>query len=179
MQAEITVSFLTTAEDYKNERLDFSRLGVTKKEKTGSVVVGSVCIVGGIAGAVFRGGSALEWLAWVVILTAGLYSIFYFDLIFPYLVVKQAKKDYEKMKDRLFAQTITLTVEGIEIRDIRQTCHYPYNLLYQCVKAEHTLIFYLGIGNTKSLPLRLFSEEEMKKVETLLEEQLREKFNKL
>ena len=60
----------------------------------------------------------------------------------------------------MYAQTIRITGEGIEISDIRQECRYPFSIFYRCVRTEHLFVFYLGIGMTRAVPVRLLTAEE-------------------
>lgn len=105
--------------------------------------------------------------------------MFYYDKIFPALNAYQARKDYANIKERLFAQTFSLTEEGLEVTSVRQTGRYPWDFLYRCVITERSIIFYLGIGATKVLSLRLITEEKREVVFDFLKEHLKNRVEEI
>ena len=168
----LRVSFLTTAEDYVNERLDFLSLGVTKAERKITFVFGILLILFGIAGALFLTDGGSDWIFWSLSILCGLCVLFYYDKIFPSLNAAQARKDYANIKERLFAQAFSLSQEGVEVSSVRQKGWYPWEILYKCVITDYSIIFYLGIGSTKVLPLRLVPEEKREFICTFLKERM-------
>lgn len=172
----LRVSFLTTEEDYVNQRLDFLSLGVTNGERKITFVFGILLILFGITGAVFFSNRGSDWIFWTLSLLCGLCVLFYFDKIFPVLHGNQARKDYNSVKERLFAQTFSLDAQGLEVSSVRQTGRYPWEIFYRCVMTDHSVIFYLGIGATKVLPLRLVQEEKTPALRAFLKEKLGSRF---
>ena len=179
LRMEITVSFLTTMEDYQNMRLDLAKLGVAGWERISMKGLGYLAVVSGIAGAVLKGGKLSSWIAWAVLLLTGLFCLFYYDRIFSYLIIRRALKEYESLKEKLYAQTIRITGEGIEISDIRQECRYPFSIFYRCVRTEHLFVFYLGIGMTRAVPVRLLTAEEQAALDKFLSETMGESYHKV
>lgn len=175
----LRVSFLITDEDYINERIDFLSLGVTKAERNITSVFGILLILFGIAGALFFSNNGSDWIFWFLSILCGLCVLFYYDKIFPALNAYQARKDYANIKEKLFAQTFSLTEEGLEVASVRQTGRYPWDFLYRCVITEHSIIFYLGIGATKVLPLRLITEEKRAIVFDFLKDHLKNRVEEI
>ena len=165
-------------EDYQNMRLDLAKLGVADWERISLKGLGYLAVVSAVAGAVLKGGRLPAWIAWTVLLLTGLFCLFYYDRIFSYLVIRRAQKEYESLKDKLYAQTIRISGDGIEISDIRQECRYPFSLLYQCVRTEHLFIFYLGIGMTRAVPVRLLTEEEKGTLDKFLSDTMGDSYHK-
>ncbi len=86
MQEEpaLRVSFLTTMEDYVQERLDLLSLGVTKTERRITKIVGGLLIVLGISGALFFQNHGSDWIFWTLSVLSGLCVLFITIKFFPF-----------------------------------------------------------------------------------------------
>ncbi len=160
----LRVSFLITVDDYIHERLDFLTLGITRTERRVNFVFGLLLVLLGLCGALFFTSRPADWISWSLSVLCGLCVLFYYDKFFPVINAAQARKDYEGVKERLFAQAFTLSEDALEIASVRQKCRYPWDLFYRCVRTDHLVIFYLGIGSTRVLPLRMVAKEDQERL---------------
>lgn len=172
----VTVSFLTTEEDFRDFCIAIARLGVGKKEKAACGIFGFLLFCGGLLGAFFLATGTLSRVSWVVLAMVGICFAFYYDKIMPFQIARRAKKEYERNKENLNAQTITVGHEGICVQSVRQKGEYPFSILFRCVKTTRLYIFYFGIGSYRMFPLRLLDEAQQQEVDRLLHEELGERF---
>ena len=172
----VSFSFLTTEEDYCCYRLDCARISCGKRDRTGLMLIGVALILGGAAGAMLFSHNLLNYIAWGLCITTGCFAAGYFSLFEPLLVTRRAQKEYAQIRSKLSAQTVELCETGVHIKNDRCDGFYPYEILHRCIRTEHFLIFFFGVGDSVAVALRTAKPEELEQAVSVLRRQLGEKY---
>ena len=177
MEAPI-VSFtcLTTKEDYCCYRLDCARLSCGKRDRTALTLVGIALILGGAAGAMLFSHNLLNYIAWGICTATGFFAAGYFSLFEPLLVTRRAQKEYAQICGKLSAQTVELCETGVHIKNDRCDGFYPYEILHRCIRTEHFMILFFGVGDSVFVALRTAGPEEQERAVSVLRRQLGKKY---
>lgn len=175
-QNKISVSFLTTGEDYRHFRRESARLSVSPQLQRFFRACGIVLLLIGSAGAIFLSRNTMNYVIWGFCLLAGLFFSFYYTLVEPFLIDQRAVREYERIKGKLSAQTIELTETAVHIQNPRANGTYPYEILWRVVRTDAFFLIFIGQGELHAMPMRLLQPEQIEAAATLLQEKLGERY---
>ena len=172
----VSVSFLTTAEDYRRFQCESAQLSANEQGKWFFRVMGIALLAVGLFGALFLSAGWTNYLVWGFCLVAGLFFSFYYGLLEPYIVTWRAAREYTHIQSKLSAQTVEIFHTHIHITNPRADGRYPYELLYRAVRTEHFFLFFLGVGEVRMLPIRLLDSTQQAEITALLTAQMNDRF---
>ncbi len=172
----VSFSFLTTQEDYCCYQLDCAKLSYSKRDKTWLTLIGIALIAGGVTGALLFSNNIFNYFAWGLCIVSGFLAAGYFPLFEPVIVSHRAQKEYEAIRDKISAQTVEFCETGFHLKNDRIDGFYPYRILHRCLRTEHFILFFFGVGDMVALATRTAQPEELEKAMTLLKANLGEKY---
>lgn len=172
----VSVSFLTTAEDYRRFQCESAQLSVTAQSKQFFRVLGMVLLVVGVTGALFLSSRAINYMVWGLCLVGGLFFSFYYGLLEPYLISWRAAREYTRVQSKLSAQTVELYATHLRVTNPRADGCYPYELLHRAVRTEAFFLFFLGVGEVRMLPVRTLTEAQQTEAAALLASCMQDRF---
>jgi hypothetical protein len=168
----VSFCFLTTQEDYCCYQLDSARLSCGRCDRTAMLLIGIALLTGGVAGAALFPNNVFNYFAWGLCMVSGFAAAAYFPLLEPALVWRRAEKEYPQIAAKLSAQTVELFETGVRLKNDRMEGFYPYEILHRCIRTEHFLLFFLGIGDSFALALRMAQPEEQERAIAVLKKNL-------
>ena len=172
----VSFTFLTTQEDYCCYKLDCAKLSCSKRDQTVLTLIGIALIAGGVTGALLFSNNIFNYLGWGLCMVSGFFAAAYFSLFEPLLVSRRAQKEYIKIRSKLSAQMVELCESGVHMKNDRAEGFYPYASLHRCIRTEHFILFFFGVGDSVALALRTAQPEELAQAVAILKSNLGERY---
>lgn len=179
-EARVTVSCLTTEEDYIHFKLAVHRAKQNKTEASLLRLGGFLLAAFGAAGSLLWGrGNFTHTFFWLLLVLFGLTAAFSPDVIEPYLIKKRGKSRYALEKNRMVAQKVFFCEDTVSFSTDRYEAGLPYELLYACAEDGEVFLLFLGLEEIRFVPKRALSEEDCEFLRTLLRKKLGKHFLEL
>jgi hypothetical protein len=176
LEKPITVSSLTTKPDYADFKSAAAKAMVNKSEIRFLRITGCVLILAALLLRAFFSGSFLQNAACTVMAAVGVIVGAFYDWILRYNVRVHALREYERAKNRFFAQITEFGEDTVNFKTDRYTASIPYELFYKVYEDSRVFILYTGIDEMKFIPKRAMSEQECRQVQDILQSKLKEKY---
>lgn len=178
MNNPITVSFLPTKEDHINFKIAAAKAAGNKKAEMVFRILGYCLVLAGFALGVFASGGALQHTVYVLMIACGLILALYRDLLFPVMIRLQAASYFDNNQERMIAKTFEFTQNTITLQTDRYRAEIPWELIYRVYEDGRTFVFYTGEGELHPLPKRAVSPEEYEQIELLLQQKMKQKYDR-
>lgn len=161
----VEVSFLVTEEDFINMELTKKKYSTPKENKIILRVLGFIAVLCGVGVYVFIGGNIWQSICWILLIVIGLFCLFYYDVINPTIVRKQAQKFYNFNKFDISSKTVKFYEdEKFEMISGNYKISVPKKYIYKTINGNNTIIIFFDKNNYCFIPKRVFSAEQLEKI---------------
>lgn len=172
----VTVSFLTTGEDYADFKFAAMKAAMRRGEAAALRASGAAVVLLAFALMLFWGGSVLRNVLYILLALIGFAVCGSPDVVFPFFVRRRALQEYESGKSRVPAQTVEFHGDFVSFLSERYSVRIPYWMLHRVYEDDRMFVLYLGIDEMRFVPKRSMDGSGCKKVRDLLASQLKDKF---
>lgn len=172
----ITVSFLTTGEDYADSRLAAMKAAMRKGEANALRFSGAAVVLFAFALMLFRRGSVLWNILYILLALIGFAACGSPDVVFPCMARRRALQKYEAGKTEIPAQTVEFCEDEIRFLSEQYAAQIPYGMLYKAYEDENVFLLSLDMGEMRFVPKRSLDDDSRDAVRALLAGRLKDKF---
>lgn len=157
----IETSFLITEEDFVNMSLTKKNSDTPKENKFILKILGFLSVLCGVAAYIFIGGNIYQIICWIMLILTGLFSLFYYDVISPSMLIKSARHFYSFNKSAICSKTVRFYEDSFEIKSDNYKLSIPKKYIYKIVESKSTMIIFLDKSEFCFIPLRVLSDKEL------------------
>lgn len=172
----VSVSFLMTEEDLADSRLLHAKSMAAGNDRRVLKILGLALILTGGLTPLALGASLYTWMIAALLFLVGLLNIFYTDTLLPYLIRNRTHSYCENNREKMAAQTVALSKEGVAVTSDRYTAQIPFSLVQKAVEDAKVFVLVFGADEMRMLPKRAASEEQCGEIRKLLQAGLAERF---
>lgn len=172
----VTVSFLMTEEDLADSKLLHAKSMAAQSDRRVLKILGLALILTGGLTPLALGSSLYTWMIAALLFIVGLINIFYTDTFLPYLIRNRAHAYFLNNREKMTAQTVSVSEEGVGVTSDRYTAEIPYSMVLMAAEDAKVFLLYFGADEMRVLPKRAASEEECAKARQLLQAGLAQRF---
>lgn len=161
-ESYIEASFLVTEEDFINMTLSKKKHTTPKENILIMRILGFIAVLCGIGAYAFIGGNLYQIICWILLILIGLFCLFYYDVINPAMIRKQAKNFYSFNKSAISSKTVRFYENGaFEMVSANYKVSVPKKYIYDISDNDNTIIIFLDKNNYCFIPKRVFTEEQL------------------
>lgn len=176
MENPVSISFLITKPDYADFKTAAAKACVKKNEVYMIRGISCLLVLTALLLRGFFSRTFYQNVIYTVIIVIGVVVGAFYDLIVHYFVRQFAFAYYEASKERFTAQNTEFGEEEIRFKTDRYSAAIPYEMLYRAYEDGRVFILYTGIDEMRFIPKRAMNEDDCKKVRTVLQLRLQEKY---
>lgn len=160
----LETSFLVTESDFINMSLTKKQYLTPKENKIILRVLGFIAVLCGVAAYAFMRNSAYQIICWILLILIGLFALFYYDVISPSMVRKNAKAFYNFNKSALTSKTVRFYDNAFEIYSDNYRVSVPKKYIYKIVESKNTVMIFFDKNEYCFIPIRVFSDEQLERL---------------
>lgn len=172
----LETGFLITKEDFVYMTLDVKKYNTPKENTLIMRILGFIAVCCGVAAYIEIGGNIYQQICWLVLIAIGLFALFYYDVINPSMLRKQAKNYFNFNENSIGSRTVRLYDDFFEINSETYKVSVPKKYIYKIVESKHTILIFLDKNEYCFIPKRIFSDDKLEELHSFLDS---EKYVKL
>ncbi|MGN1458054.1 MAG: YcxB family protein [Acutalibacteraceae bacterium] len=175
----LETGFLITEEDFINMSLTRQKYSTPKENRLIMRILGFLAVLCGVAAYIVLRGNIYQIICWLLLITIGLFALFYYDVINPSMIRKQAKKFYNFNKNAITSKTVRFYDDSFQINSDNYKLSVPKKFIYTAVESKTTILIYLDKNEFCFIPKRVFSEEQLKQVQNFVHSKDPDKYHEI
>lgn len=156
----LETGFLITEEDYVHMALENKKYNTPKENRFIVRILGIIAVFCGICAYFVIRGNIYQLICWLLLVAIGLFGLFYYDVINPSMVRKQAKNFYNFNKNIIESKTVKFYDDEIKIFSENHKLSIPKKYIYRIAESKHTVFIYFDKNEFCFIPVRIFSETQ-------------------
>ena len=175
----LETGFLITQEDFVNMSLTKQKYSTPKENRLILRILGFLAVLCGVAAYIVLRGSIYQIICWILLIAIGLFALFYYDVINPSMIRKQAKNFYDFNKNAITSKTVRFYDDAFQISSENYKLSVPKSYIYTAVESKTTILIFLDKNEFCFIPKRAFSEEQLKQVQNFLHSKNPDKYHEI